>query len=189
MVQSGGRILDPPQGVHIVGPLSSSVDCTRVLSCSNRVQLSATLWTVAHQAPLSMGFSRQEQYSGFPWAPPGDLPNSGKAPESLNSNLYWKWVLYHSVTCRSCCSSVTKRCPILHHSMPHFPVPHHLLEFAQVHVHCISDAIQPSHPLRPLLSSVFPSIRDFSSESGGGGNGKPPQYTCCENLMNCIKRP
>ena len=163
MVQSGGRILDPPQGVHIVGPLSSSVDCTRVLSCSNRVQLSATLWTVAHQAPLSMGFSRQEQYSGFPWAPPGDLPNSGKAPESLNSNLHWKWVLYHSVTCRSCCSSVTKRCPILHHSMPHFPVPHHLLEFAQVHVHCISDAIQPSHPF--LLPSIFPSIKVFSSDS------------------------
>ena len=34
-------------------------------------------------------------------------------------------------------------------------VPHHLLEFAQVHVHCISDAIQPSHPLSPSLPSVF----------------------------------
>jgi len=102
MVQSGGRVLDPPQGVHTVGPLRSSVDCTRVLTRSNRVQLSATLWTVAHQAPLSMGFSRQEQYSGLPRAPPGDLPNSGKAPESLNSNLHWRCVLYHSVTRRSC---------------------------------------------------------------------------------------
>ena len=34
-------------------------------------------------------------------------------------------------------------------SMPGLPVPHHLLEFAQVHVHSISDAIQPSHPLMP----------------------------------------
>ena len=34
--------------------------------------------------------------------------------------------------------------------MPGFPVPYHLLEFAQVHVHCISDATQPAHPLSPL---------------------------------------
>ena len=43
-------------------------------------------------------------------------------------------------------------------------VPHHHLEFPQVHVYCISDAIQPSHPLL-LLPSVFPSIMDFSCES------------------------
>ena len=34
-------------------------------------------WTVAHQAPLSMGFSRQEYWSGLPCPPPGDLPNPG----------------------------------------------------------------------------------------------------------------
>ena len=34
-------------------------------------------------------------------------------------------------------------------SMPGLPVPHHLPEFAQVHVHCIGDTIQPSHPLTP----------------------------------------
>ena len=38
---------------------------------------SATLWTVAHQAPLSLGFSRQEYWSGLPCPPPGDLPSSG----------------------------------------------------------------------------------------------------------------
>ena len=45
--------------------------------------------------------------------------------------------------------------------------PSHLPKFAQVHVHCISDAVQPSHPLTPFLflPSIFPSIRDFSSES------------------------
>ena len=36
-----------------------------------------TLWTVAHQAPLCMGFSRQEYWSGLPCPPPGDLPNPG----------------------------------------------------------------------------------------------------------------
>ena len=51
-------------------------------------------------------------------------------------------------------------------STPGLPVPHHLPEFTQVHVHCIGDAIQASHPLPPssTLPSIFPRIRDFSSE-------------------------
>ena len=49
------------------------------------VQLVATPWTVAHQAPLSMGFSRQEYCSGLPCPPPGDLPDPGIKPKSLTS--------------------------------------------------------------------------------------------------------
>ena len=41
------------------------------------VQLFSTLWTVAHQAPLSMGFSRHEDWSGLPFPFPGDLTNPG----------------------------------------------------------------------------------------------------------------
>ena len=48
----------------------------------SRVRLFATLWTVARQAPLSMGFSRQEYWSGLPFPSPGDLPNSGIGPRS-----------------------------------------------------------------------------------------------------------
>ena len=48
----------------------------------SRVQLFATPWTVARQAPLSMGFSRQEYWSGLPFPSPGDLPNPGIEPES-----------------------------------------------------------------------------------------------------------
>ena len=44
-----------------------------------------TLWTVAHQAPLSMGFSRQEYWSGLPCPPPGDFPVIGMEPESFMS--------------------------------------------------------------------------------------------------------
>ena len=40
-----------------------------------------TPWTVAHQAPLSMGFSRQEYRSGYPFPSPGDVPNPGIEPE------------------------------------------------------------------------------------------------------------
>ena len=57
--------------------------CCAVLSCFNHVQLFATLWTVAHQAPLSMGFSRQEHWSGLPCPPPGALPDPGMEPGSL----------------------------------------------------------------------------------------------------------
>ena len=56
-----------------------------VLSCFSRVRLFATLWTVARQAPLSMGFSRQEYWSGLPCPPPGDLPHPGIEPSSLRS--------------------------------------------------------------------------------------------------------
>ena len=56
-----------------------------MLSCFSHVQLLATLWTVAHQAPLSMGFSRQEHWSGLPCPPPGDLPDPGIEPTTLIS--------------------------------------------------------------------------------------------------------
>ena len=46
----------------------------------SRVQLFATPWTVAHQAPPSMGFSTQEYWSGLPFPSPGDLPNPGIEP-------------------------------------------------------------------------------------------------------------
>ena len=47
------------------------------------VPIFATPWTVAHQAPLSIGFSRQEYWSGLPFPSPGDLPNPGIEPRSL----------------------------------------------------------------------------------------------------------
>ena len=48
----------------------------------SHVQLSATPWTVAYQAPLSMGLSRQEYWSGVPLPSPGDLPDPGVKPRS-----------------------------------------------------------------------------------------------------------
>ena len=48
----------------------------------SRVQLFVTPWTVACQAPLSMGFSRQEYWSGLPFAPLGYLPDTGIKPKS-----------------------------------------------------------------------------------------------------------
>ena len=56
-----------------------------VPGCFSHVWLSADPWTIAHQAPLSMGFSRQEYWSGWPCLPPGDLPNPGIELASLKS--------------------------------------------------------------------------------------------------------
>ena len=73
-------------------------------------------------------------------------------------------------TC-STISSVAQSCPTLcdpmNCSTPGLPVHHQLPESIQTHVHWVSDAIQLSHPLHPLLllPSIFPSIRVFSSES------------------------
>ena len=60
----------------------------RTCTCAQSLQSCPTLWdlwTVAHQAPLSMGFSRQEYWSGLPFPPPEDLPNPGIKPISLAS--------------------------------------------------------------------------------------------------------
>ena len=54
----------------------------RHFSC---VRLFGTLWTVAHQAPLTIGFSRQEYWSGLPFLLPGDLSDPGVEPTSLMS--------------------------------------------------------------------------------------------------------
>jgi len=59
--------------------------CEFMLSHFSCIQLFATLWTIALQAPLTMGFSRQEDWSGLPWPPPGDLPDRGTEPASLTS--------------------------------------------------------------------------------------------------------
>ena len=56
--------------------------CVCMLSCSSHVQLFATIWTTTLQAPLSMGFSRQEYWSRLSCSPPRDLPYSGIKPMS-----------------------------------------------------------------------------------------------------------
>ena len=68
------ELLSPPVGGGVLGVCALS-----------RVQLFATPWTVAHQAPLFMGFPRQEYWSGLPFPAPGYLPDPGIEPVSLAS--------------------------------------------------------------------------------------------------------
>ena len=65
-----------------------------VLSCFSRVELFVTLWTVARQAPLSKGFSRQECWSGLPFPPPGHLPDPRVKPP-LCVYCIGRQILYH----------------------------------------------------------------------------------------------
>ena len=71
--------------------------CMCAAKSFSHVLLSAMLWTIALQAPLSMGFSRQEYWSGLPFPSPGDLPDLGDWTRGLNPCLYAsridRWVL------------------------------------------------------------------------------------------------
>ena len=108
----------------------------------SRVHLFSTPWTAAYQAPLPMGFSRQEYWSGVPL-----LPTNSKTSKPFTQTTPVQF------------SSVTQSCPTLcgpmNCSMPGLPVHHQLPESTQTHVHCVSDAIQPSHP---LLSPSPPAL-------------------------------
>ena len=66
------------------------------------------LWTVAHQAPLSMRFSRQEYWSGLPFPPPGDLPDPGTELVSPTSPALQadSLLLSHCCCCCCCCCLV-----------------------------------------------------------------------------------
>ena len=66
-----------------------------MLSCFSHVRLFVILWTVAHQAPLSMRFSRQEYWSGLPFSPPGDLASPGIKPHISCVSCIGRWSLYH----------------------------------------------------------------------------------------------
>ena len=63
-----------------------------VVQWLTHMQFFGTPWTIAHQAPLSMGFSRQEYWSGWPFPSPGDVPRQGTKP---TSPCIGRQILYH----------------------------------------------------------------------------------------------
>ena len=108
---------------------------SEVAQSLGRVQLFATPWTVAYQAPPSMGFSRQEYWSGLPFPSPGDLPNPGIEPGSPEFQA----------------DALTSEPPSLPKLMS--------IESVMPSNHLIL-----CHPLL-LLPSIFPNIRVFSNQS------------------------
>ena len=147
------------------------------------------LMDYSHQALLSMGFSKQEYWSGLPCPPPRDLLDPGIEPKSpalqadslplshqgspipwINKNKYiisWNqcWGnkdlkdIYQFCSVAQLCPAI---CDPMDCSTPGIPEHHQLLELAQTHVHQVSDAIQPSHP----LLSPFPPAFNLSQHQG-----------------------
>ena len=118
---------------------------------------------VASQAPMTMGFSRQEYWSGLPCPPPGDLSNPGIKPVSLKCpTLAARSLPLVSVQFSSVAQSCLTLCNPMDCSTLGFTVHHRLLEPAQTHVHRVSDAIQPSH----TLSSPSPPAFNISQHQG-----------------------
>ena len=83
------------------------------------VQLFATLWTVAHQAPVSMGFPRQAYWSSSPYPPPGDLPNHRIEPTSLMSPVLASRFFITSTTWEEVPQAKSRR-RVLHWGAEHF---------------------------------------------------------------------
>ena len=148
----------------------------------SRVQLFVTAWTIARQAPLSRGFSRQDYWSGLPRPPPGDLPNPGIKSRSPKLQM----------------DSLPAELP----GKPQHPPYIHLTINSSVYVqaerrYCRS---RPPNKANIAIKSVtwiffFPgaynscNAGDLGSIPGLGrspeqGNGSPLQYSCLENPMN-----
>ena len=90
-----------------------------VLTLFSRVRLFVTLWTITRQAPLSMGFSRQEYWSGLLCPSPGDFPDPGIKPRSLTSpalegRFFTTSTILYLLICRkeqtNTCYSIYKLC-------------------------------------------------------------------------------
>ena len=112
----------------------------------------------------------QEYWSGYPIPSPVDLPKPGieLGSPALAGGFFTAsatWEAHEGE--RESRSVVSDSLHPMDCSTPAFPVHHQLLELTQTHVHWVSDAIQPSHPLSsPILPpSMFPSIWVFSHES------------------------
>ena len=161
----------------------------------SRIWLFATPWTVARQAPLPMGFSRQEYWSGLPFPSPGDLPDPGIKPRSsalqadaLTSEPRMRWILDWVAIPFSRTSSQPRN---------------------WTGVSCITGGFFTNWAI--MLSTVTIQIRADTDNSNGANNkesvcqcrrykrhrfhfwtrkiawrrdGNPLQYSCLENLMD-----
>ena len=122
-----------------------------------------TLSAVACKAPLSMGFSRQEYWSGLPFRSPEDHPNPSIGPKSthwqadslpLSHQGSPQWRLVIALFACSVPESCLTLCDLMDCSTPGFPVLHCLPEFAHTRVHWVHAATQPSH----CVSSPSPAL-------------------------------
>ena len=140
---------------------SESVMCTCVLSYFSRVQLFVTPWTVARQAPLSKGFSRQEYWSRLPCPPPGDLPHQGMKPTSLMSPTFAGASL----------PLAPPRKPVCVHTSSLFRFPSRL-----GHQRALSRTPCVMQELRPLVSVLYTSVCIGQTQSPNSSHPVVPPW-------------
>ena len=131
--------------------------CCAVLSC---VRLFKTPWTVVRQAPLSMGIlqARILEWVSMPSSRGSYQPRNRIGVSFIAGGFFTSWATREAQNRASAQFSwVAQSCSILCDPMdcstPGLPVNHQHPESTQTHVHWVSDAIQPSHPLSPPSSS------------------------------------
>ena len=140
-----------------------------------------TPWTVARQAPLTMGFSRQEYWTQLPFPPPGDLPHPGVKPMSLLSSAWagvffttsatWEAADFPESSSFFCFKCVT-RTHELHHSSLHFFTCYKCSELVWTSCLClvlwVSSAVLPFHMSHPVALKTFcsPSGQDKAESEG-----------------------
>ena len=102
-----------------------------ILSCFSRVQLGATPWTVVHQDPLSMGFSRQKYWSELPCPPPRDLPDSETEPMPLALKQKYHFSGKKKMTVSDFCAEILRKCclgkSLEAHHYQHFPLSYSVI--------------------------------------------------------------
>ena len=161
-----------------------------VLSHFSQAQLFATLWTVAHQAALSMGFSRQEYWS-VAISSPGDLPDPGIEPASLMSPALAGRFFTTSATIYSFVTALlwikfkvlTTDVKVLPDLAPCYPPD--LISFHFPHVGFCRQTglfllLQDISVTYHFIELLFLTFRYMMGE----GNGNPLQYSCLENPMD-----
>ena len=122
----------------------------------NRTILRCLLWTnLLHFIKLSFKFHGQKNLAGY---------TVHGAPVSWIQLSDWIHRLFHASQFSSVGQSCLTLCNPMDCSTPGFPVLNYLLDFAQMYVHWVDDAIQPSHPLSPFSScpQSFPASGPFS---------------------------
>ena len=125
--------------------LNSKMDNGSGIQSLTHIWFFGTPWTVACQASLSIGFFRQEYWSGLPFPSPGDLPDPGIKPRSSAlqaDSLLLSHTHTHTHTFVVVQSiSHVWLCNLMDNIMPGSSVLHYLPEFAQIHVQWVSDTL------------------------------------------------
>ena len=138
-----------------------------MLSCFSRVWLFVTLWIIARQASLFVGFSRWEYWSGLPCSPPGELPDPGIKPVSVTSPVLSGMYFTTSVAWEA------HVCISIYINLKYF------LEYS-----CFLGFLGGSVVKKPSANAGDMGSVPGSGRSPGEGNDNPLEYSCLWNPVD-----